>query len=237
MTWQRMLRLSAVLLTCGSLSGVWAQETAQQFRFETQHVDAYFAQRAGALAAALGFAAWPQTTELYMAPPVGRALLREPARVAEEVRSCTTVRFGDEPWPQCTWSWKAVAEGRKPSPADSLDLQITVAPSGRAAQEYLLSSLADNMLPTEGLVAIYKAAKRPEGLGTLAFRIESPRSPDTRLWFIRANVVFRLRGEGALSAEVLPLASRLDEQLLGQQPLTLEELRARRQQMRVDHRP
>jgi hypothetical protein len=233
-----MLRLWAVgLLTWGSLNAAWAQETVQPFRFETQKVDPYFSERAAALAAALGFAAWPRTFELYTAPAVGRALLRQPAGVAEEVRSCTTVRFGDEPWPQCTWSWKALAESGKPSAKDWLDLQITLAPSGRAAQEYLLSSLADNQLPTEGLVPLYKSSKRPKGLGTVAFLVAPPKGYDTRLWFIRANVVFRVWGRGALSAEVLPLASRLDEQLLAQQPLTLEELRARRPKVPAGDRP
>ncbi len=234
----RILRLSALgLLICWSLAAAYAQETAKPFRFETQKVDAYFAERAGALAAALSFAAWPPTSELYAAPAVSRALLRQPAGVAGEVRSSTTVRFGDEPWPQRTWSWKALPEGRRPSAGDSLDLQITLAPSGRAAQEYFLSSLADNELPTEGLVTLFKSAKRPENLGTVAFLVAPPKGYDTRLWFVRANVVFRLWGRGVLSAEVLPLASRLDERVLAQQPLTLEELRARRSQVPLGARP
>jgi hypothetical protein len=226
----RILRLWAVgLLFCGSLAPVRAQEAAQPFRYETQRVDGYLAERAATVAAALGFSAWPKTSELYVAPTVSRSLLREPAQVADEVRACTTVRFGDEFWPQCTWSWRALSEGRQPSDADCLDLQITVAPNGRAAQEHLIGSLADNQLPTEGLVATYRSAKRPESLGHVAIVVEAPAGYDSTASFIRGNVVFRLRGHGSLATEVLPLAARLDERLAAQPPLTLEELRARTQ--------
>ena len=238
MIWMRMPRLLAIgLLACAPVSAARAQEASRPFQFETRKVDAYFAERAGALAGALGLAAWPRTTELYMAPAVSRSLLRRPEGVSEGVRSCTSVRFGDEAWPQCTWSWKALAEGRKPAAEAYLDLTITLAPSGRAAQEHLLSSLADNQLPTEGLVALYKSARRPEGLGTVAFLIETPNGYDARLEFLRANVVFRLWGRGALKTEVLPLASRLDELLLAEQPLTLEELRERRTKALSGGRP
>lgn len=214
------------LLGGGSLAA--AQDVAPPFRYETQKADGYATERARVVAGALGFSAWPRTSELYVSPPVGRALLREPGRVAGEVRSCTTVSFDGESWPQCTWSWKASSEGRKPSAYDWLDLQVTQTPGGRAAQEFLVASLADNMLPTEMLEARYKAARRPENLGSVAFQIQSPQGDETSLSFIRGNLVFRIRGHGTLAAEALPLASRLDEAVLNQQPLTIEELRARR---------
>lgn len=218
----------AGMLICASLTPCRAQGAAQSFRYETQRVEGYLAERAAALAAALDFAGWPRTTELYEFPAVSRALLRDPAGVTEDVRACTTVLFDNEPWPQCTWSWKALTEGRRPSSEDWLDLQITVGPSGRAAQEYLIGSMADNMLPTDGLVAMYKTARRTDGPGHVAFLLQAPKGGDAALSFIRGNVSFRIRGHGTFAAEVLPLASRLDERLSAQQPLTLEELRARR---------
>jgi hypothetical protein len=228
MTRFRILRLSALgLVVGGSVALARPQEATQPFRYETQRVDDYLAQRAAALAAALDFAGWPKTSELYAAPAVSRALLAEPAEATGDVRACTTVGFGDELWPQCTWSWKTLSEGRKPSPEDWLDLQVTVAPSGRAAQEHLLGSLADNQLPTEAMVARYRSAKRPENLGNIAFIVQAPKGFETTVTFLRNNVAFRIRGHGALAADVLPLASRLDERVIAQAPLTLEELRSR----------
>ena len=228
MTRDHVLRAPVgVLAAFVSFAPARAQEPTPPFRYETQRVDDYFAERAAAVAAALGFAGWPKTSELYAIPAVSRALLREPARVTDEVRACTTVLFGDDPWPQCTWSWKGLTEGRKPSPQDWLDLQITVTPSGRAAQEYLIGSVADNQLPTEMVVARYRSAERPANLGHVAFVVRSPKGDEATVSFLRANVVFRIRGHGALAAEAPPLAARLDERLAGQSPLTLEELRAR----------
>ena len=222
----RMVRATiGAMLALALPAPAQAQESAPPFRYETQRVDDYLAQRAATLAAALGFAGWPKTSELYAAPAVVRGLLRNPAAVGEEVRACTTVPFGGEAWPQCTWSWKGRAEGRKSAGEDWLDLQMTVAPSGRAAQEFLVSSLADNQLPTEMLVARYASAERPANLGDVAFAVRS--RYETTVSFLRANVVFRIRGHGALAAEALPLAIRLDERLVSQAPLTLDQLRAR----------
>lgn len=214
-------------LALASPASAQSQEPAPPFRYETQRVDDYLAQRAAALAAAFGFAGWPKTPELYAAPAVSRVLLREPAGVSEEVRACTTVSFGDEAWPQCTWSWKGPSKGRKSSAEDWLDVQITLAPSGRAAQESFIGALADNQLPTEMVVGRYKSAERPENLGDVAFVVRSPQTYETTVSFLRANLAFRIRGHGALAAEALPLAVRLDERLVSQAPLTLDQLRAR----------
>jgi len=229
-----MIRTSIVRAPLGLLLpltiSVWAlaQETAPPFRYETQKVDDPFARRAAALASALGFAAWPRTSDLYAMPAVGTSLLRDPAAVQDEVRSCTTVPFGDEGWPQCTWSWKGRRTELRNRPGeDWLDIQITMAPSSQAAQEYLLRALADNQLPTEMLIARCKAAERPENLGDVAFVVSGPRGTDTTVSFLRGNLVVRARGHGALAAEGRPLAARLDERVAGQTPLTKEELRAR----------
>jgi len=222
------LRLASLgLLLCGCLAPARGQEETKPFRSETRPADAHQAERAGAVAAAIGFAGWPKTSELYLAPAVSRVLFRDPAGVSEEVRACTDVSIGDEPWPLCTWSWKALGEGRKPSAEDWLDLQIFVAPSGRAAQEHLIGSLVDNQMATENLVAVYKTASRPKNLGHAAVVVLAPKGQETTTSFIRGNLAFRIRGHGTLAAEVLPLAAKLDESLIARAPLTLEELRTR----------
>jgi hypothetical protein len=218
---------AGVLLVLVSFAPVSAQQTAPPFRYETQHADDYFTRRAAALAAALGFAGWPRSAELYAAPAIGRTLFRDPAIVADEVRACTTVPFGDEAWPQCTWSWKGLAERREKTSQDWLDLQVTVAPGSRAAQEHLLTSMIDNMLPTEAMVARYKDAERPENLGDVGFVVRNPKGYESTVLFLRANLVFRIRGHGALAAEAISLAARLDERLVNQSSLTLEDLRTR----------
>jgi hypothetical protein len=222
----RGLWLAVVGTLVGGLAA--AQEAAPPFRYETQTADTYAAERARIVASALGFASWPRTTELYAPPPVAGALLKDSGRVGEAVRSCTTVPFEGEAWPECRWSWKATSEERKVSADDWLDLEVTQTPGGRAAQEYLVRQLSDNMLPNDMLEARYKAAARPERLGSVAFQVRSPLGDETSLSFVRGNLVFRLRARGALTSEVLPLAARLDESVLNQQPLTVEELRARR---------
>jgi hypothetical protein len=227
-----MILVSAIagLLACGLLAQAPRQETGTPFRPESLRVEPHQAERAGALAAVLGFGGWPRPSELYQAPAISRVLLDEPAAVSEEVRACTTVPFNGEEWEQCVWSWQArPREGDKSRAPGLLDVEITVAPSSRAAQEYLLAALADNMLPAEALVQLYGAAERPGGLGDAAFLVEARNPPDARLAFTRANVAFRIRGEGTLRDRVLPLGRRLDERLLGQSSLTLEQLRTRHQ--------
>lgn len=223
-----LLSSAAALLGCSLLAKGAPQEVGTGFRPESLRVEPHQAERAGALAAALGFAEWPRPAELYLAPAVGRVLFDEPAAVREEVKSCTTVPFHGEAWEQCVWSWQASArvEGDESPPAGSLDVEITVAPGSRAAQEYLLTALADNMLPTEILVQLYVAAERPAVLGDVAFLVERPNQRDVRLAFTRGNVAFRIRANGVLDDRVLALARRLDEQLLGRPSLTPEQLRA-----------
>jgi len=228
----RTLLSSAVgLLTCGFVSAAPLPQTAQTenlFRPETLQVAPHVAERAGSVAAALGFSDWPRTAELYRVPAIGRVLFDQPAELADEVRSCTTVRFGrfgNDPWERCVWSWRIDGE-KGGAAADTLDLEVTLAPSARAAQEYLLTTLADNTMPTETLVKLYGAAKQPASLGDVAVLVEPTNGSETRLSFTRANVAFRIRGFGALREEVLALAQRLDEKILAQQPLTLEQLRA-----------
>lgn len=196
---------------------------AQVFRPEALQIQPQLAERAGALAGALSFPEWRGQSGLYPVPEVGRALFDEPAALSEAVSSCTAVRFSNEPWDRCVWSWSVPGES-----GAALDLEITLAPSARAAQEYLLTTLADNTMPTEVLVKLYGAARQPASVGDVAFLVEPENGSEARLSFTRANVAFRIRAFGALRGEALVLAQRLDEKLLGQQPLTLEQLRAQK---------
>lgn len=226
----RMVLLSSAagLLACGLMAQTPEGVPSARFRPESLEVEAHLAERAGAVAAALGFAEWPRPGELYRSPAVGRVLLDDPAGVAEEVRSCTTVPFVDGAWERCVWSWQSRqrVEGEGTPAAGSLDVEITVAPSSRAAQEALLVALADNMLPLDVLVKRYATAERPADLGDVAVLVANREQRDARLAFTRANVAFLVRGHGALDNQVLPLARRLDEQLLGQASLRPEQLRA-----------
>jgi hypothetical protein len=114
---------------------------------------------------------------------------------------------------------------------------MTLAPGARAAQEVLLTLLTDTMLPTEGVVATLQGAARPEGLGDVAFLLESRDGSAVRLHFTRANLAFELRGDGALAPAVLTLARRLDARVLDQQPLSREQLLSRRPTVDLAARP
>ena len=215
--------LAAVLLLAGVVP-VWAQAPAPTR--EPVTADDYSRRRAAALADALGMAGWRSTPGLYAAPGVSRVTLRETEAVLDEVRACTTITLEGADWPECTWSWKRRAAGGKPS-EDWLDLHVTVAPDARAARAHLVDVLAANQLPTEILLARYGAAERPGTLGDAAFVVRSPRGDETSVAFVRANLVFRVRGHGALADEAPALAARLDERVLGQSPVTPEDLRSR----------
>jgi len=204
--------LSALILTVALGQ---AQEPA--IRFESfKRPEGMQEDRIRALGQVLGFREWPEREGLFVGPAVSRSLLREPALVSREARACTTVTFNDLPWGKCEWSW------------NELDVEVVLAPTARAAQEYMLSAMTDNTLPTEALVGIYKRAERPAGLGSVAFLTRSRSGDDVRVRFTRANVALHIRATGRMSAEVLPLARRLDALLLSQQPLTARQLLERR---------
>lgn len=234
---QRWILLLPVLALFGGALAVpvAGQTIASPFRFETLRVEPPLAARAQALAVELSAGDWPRPGGLYVAPAVDRSLFGAPEGVSE-VRACTAIRFGEEPWGRCQWSWRALEQGRQTSADDSLDLQITLTPSAQAAQELLLSELADNMMMIGDLARLYRDAERPAQIGDLAFLVVPRSGPERRLWFLRANVVFRLRGHGSLSEAVLPLARRLDAEVLAQPPLTREELLERRPTVQLGDR-
>ncbi len=219
----------SVVLPLVSLSApACGQQTGATMQFEAVTVEPTSQERLQAVAAAAGFAEWARPAERYVAPAVSRSLLSAPATASEGVRSCSAVAIRGEPWGRCRWSWQGLGEGRKPTADSWLDLEITLAPDARAAQEYLLSAMVDNMLPTEALAAMVAGAERPAELGTVALLTRSRDGSESDLRFSRANVAFHVRGRGSLGGEVLALARRLDAKVASQSPLTLEQLVARR---------
>lgn len=190
------------------------------------------AERVQAVGEALGFNDWPKPAGLFVAPPVTSTLLPGAEALGRAVRACTAVRFAGEPWGHCEWSWGVRPEARAGREEESgrgrLQLAMTLAPNPRAAQEYLLALLTDNMLPTEGVVGTLRNAKRPEGPGDISFEIEARSGGDSRLYFTRANLAVCIRGDGALSGAVLELARRIDTRVLDQRPLSPEQLLERR---------
>lgn len=110
----------------------------------------------------------------------------------------------------------------------AIDVRICLAPSARAAQEYLLNTMTQNTMPTELVILKYAGAKRPEELGTISFFTESRRKDDIRVKFVRNNICLNIRADGCFAAEVLPLARKIDGMLLEQRALTYEQLLSRR---------
>ena len=108
------------------------------------------------------------------------------------------------------------------------EMQVTalVAPSSRAAQEYLLATMTESSLPTDILVkSLAKASRsRPKGLGAVGFVLESRGKDDARVWLTRANIVLHIRGRGRFARDVVPLAVKIDSLLLKQSSLTYDEL-------------
>jgi hypothetical protein len=108
-----------------------------------------------------------------------------------------------------------------------MDVEVCLSPSSRAAQEYMLAMMIESTMPTASMVGMYAGAKRPQGLGDISFLTEF-RTKDSRIRFVRDNVYLRIWGTGCFAEEVLPLARKIDSMLVGQPPLTYEQLLARR---------
>ena len=108
-----------------------------------------------------------------------------------------------------------------------VDIEVCLTPSGRAAKEFLLVKLTDNMLPTESLAAIYIVAKQPERLGTIGFVAQSRSGDDRSLIFVRNNVFVRIQATGFFVEEALSIAQKIDNIIIHQPSLTIEELKKR----------
>jgi hypothetical protein len=105
-----------------------------------------------------------------------------------------------------------------------VDIEVCLTPSGRAAQEFLLTKLTDNMMPTEELTAMYAAAQRPEEIGTISFVVQSRSGDDRRVTFVRNNVFVSIQATGFFADEALSIAAKIDHDITQQPSLTLEEL-------------
>jgi len=220
--WNPLLVAALASLLLPALPAAAQQRQAGPVEFEL-YEPGVAAERLQAVGEAVGFNDWPRPETLFVAPPVSRELFAAPEQLGREVRACSPVRFAGEPWGRCEWSWRGSDEGK-----GWLDLSLTLAPTPRSAQEYLLAALSDNMLPVELAAATLREAARPEGLGDVAFRVSARDGDDVRLDFTRANLVVRIRARGTLAGAALDLARRLDARVLDQQPLSREGLLARR---------
>jgi len=112
--------------------------------------------------------------------------------------------------------------------AGEMNIEVALGPSALAVQEYLLAHLADNMLPDDALVATYRNAPTPEGLGDRGWVTESRTKESTRIQLVRRNVVLILSARGSFVEEALPFARRFDGLIARQPALTREQLQSRR---------
>jgi hypothetical protein len=109
-----------------------------------------------------------------------------------------------------------------------MQVEVCLSPGSRAAQEYLLDSMTGNMMATADLVRMYRAAPRPAGLGNTAFFLESRRRDSAQVMFVRANLCVKIRANGTLANEALPLAKKIDLMITGQPVFTSRQLLSRR---------
>jgi hypothetical protein len=208
----------------------WAQD--KPFRITSLAAKEGFDQaRLQALAEALDFATWPRPEARFVAPAISRALLARPDLLTGASHACTTVGYDDGLWGRCDWNWRQVQRSREMDRSQvlgNISVEVALGPSARAAQEYLLTSLAGNMLPIEALVAAYGAAEKPAGLGDVAYHLIFRDGTDQRLHFVRNNVYVGVRAEGAFATQTLSVARAVDARVVSQQPLSYEQLVARR---------
>ncbi|MCP4678619.1 MAG: hypothetical protein GY854_24525 [Deltaproteobacteria bacterium] len=115
----------------------------------------------------------------------------------------------------------------KSSVADQLSIEMVLAPSSRAAHEYLLAAITDNTLPTGGLLKKYSTEARSNKLGQIGYIIESP-GKDTRIRFVRDNVFVSIRANGSFVNEANALAKKIDAMISEQPSLSLKRLVTRR---------
>ncbi len=112
--------------------------------------------------------------------------------------------------------------------AGEMSVDISLAPSSRAAQEYLLVNITDNMLPTEALINTYTSSLKMNGFGDVGFHVKSRASDAVRIIFVRDNVFVDVFARGSLVKEVSDFAVVIDRLVLSQPPLTREQLEKRK---------
>jgi hypothetical protein len=116
-------------------------------------------------------------------------------------------------------------------------VEVVLTPSSRAAQEYLLSSMTENMMPTDDLAKIYAGAKGREKLGNISFLTESRGKKDIHIRFVRDNICLNIRASGTLGVEALPLARKIDTEIARQPVLTYQQLLAQRPSVTIGTKP
>ncbi|MHC4640817.1 MAG: hypothetical protein ACYS32_04170 [Planctomycetota bacterium] len=116
-------------------------------------------------------------------------------------------------------------------------VEVVLAPSSRAAQEYLLTSMTENTMPTEDLAKIYASAKGREQLGNVSFLTESQGTNDIHIRFTRDNICLNIRANGTLGVEALPLARKIDAEIARQAVFTYQQLLAQRPSVTIGTKP
>ena len=119
-------------------------------------------------------------------------------------------------------------ESKRYSLDGEMFVEVCLAPSSRAAQEYLLTMMTQNTMMTEKLTQMYSSAERPQALGTISFLTESTKKDDICVQFVRANLCISIRAKGSFADEALPLARKIDSRIVQQPVLTYQQLIARR---------
>lgn len=107
---------------------------------------------------------------------------------------------------------------RKKHVEGSISVEIVVAPNSRAANEYLLSRMTANTMPTGLMVKLYSKYKKVPGLGTINMGGN----------FVRDNIAVLIRADGQFSKDTLPLAQKIDSAIRQQPPLTYQQLLSRK---------
>lgn len=109
-----------------------------------------------------------------------------------------------------------------------LMIEVCLTPGSRSANEYMLARMTENMMSTEGLIDMYKSAKRPARLGNISFLAVSRTKKDVRINLVRGNIYLGIRANGVFASDALPLAQKIDAMILKQPPLTSRQLTGRR---------
>jgi hypothetical protein len=115
-----------------------------------------------------------------------------------------------------------------------MSIEVLLAPSCRAAQEYMLTRMTENTMPTDALAKLYATAERPENLGTVGFLTESRKKDDVHVRFARDNVCLNIWANGCLAEEALPLARKIDAMIPKQPTFTYPQLTAQRPSVMID---
>ena len=108
-----------------------------------------------------------------------------------------------------------------------MGVKMVVAPSSRAAQEYLLFESTQCSLPIEARAAEFDESRRISELGDVAFEYSGS------VRFVRNNVAVVIHAAGELANEAAALARKLDAAITRQPSLTMAQWLAARPRVRL----